>query len=152
MSVLSNGVPVSVVRSARPAPGAAASSGDDATARWLRTLGRLLRCEGNRVNDKRVYRFYRSEGLSLRVKRRRRQAAYARVVPQPAMRPWQRWAMDFMSDSTNIDNGPGAQTVAGLPPRAARSSGCARVCRARRAQVGKSRRARPVPRLLWHGA
>lgn len=65
-----------------------------------RTLGRLLRREGNRVNDKRVYRLYRSEGLSLRVKRRRRHAASARVVPQPAMRPWQRWAMDFMSDST----------------------------------------------------
>ncbi len=65
-----------------------------------RTLGRVLRREGMRVNDKRVYRLYRSEGLSLRVKRRKRHAASARVVPQPAMRPWQRWAMDFMSDST----------------------------------------------------
>jgi putative transposase len=65
-----------------------------------RTLGRLLRREGVRVNDKRVYRLYRSESLSLRVKRRRRHAASARVVPQPAIRAWQRWAMDFMSDST----------------------------------------------------
>jgi putative transposase len=65
-----------------------------------RTLGRLLRREGTRINDKRVHRLYRSEGLSLRVKRRRRHAASARVVPQPAVRPWQRWAMDFMSEST----------------------------------------------------
>jgi len=65
-----------------------------------RTLGRLLRREGTRVNDKRVYRLYRSEDLSLRVKRRRRHVASARVVPRPAIRAWQRWAMDFMSDST----------------------------------------------------
>ena len=34
------------------------------------------------------------------MKRRRRLAASPRQVPRPATRPWQRWAMDFMSDST----------------------------------------------------
>ena len=35
-----------------------------------RRLGALLRREGVRVNDKRVHRLYREEGLSLRRKRR----------------------------------------------------------------------------------
>jgi putative transposase len=37
-----------------------------------RRLGALLRREGNHVNDKRVHRLYRAEGLSLRRKRRKR--------------------------------------------------------------------------------
>jgi putative transposase len=91
-----------------------------------RTLGRLLRREGVRVNDKRVYRLYRSEGLSLRVKRRRRHATSARVVPQPAIRAWQRWAMDFMSDSRT--NGPEFVSKAldqWLTPTASRSTSAA---------------------------
>ena len=65
-----------------------------------RTLGRLLRREGLLVNDKRVYRVYREEGLALRVRRRRRCAASPRQKPPPVTQPGERWAMDFMSDST----------------------------------------------------
>lgn len=66
-----------------------------------RTLGRLLRREGLQVNHKRVYRLYRAEGLSIRVKRRRRLAASPRQTPAPVTRPGERWAMDFVSDSTS---------------------------------------------------
>jgi putative transposase len=66
-----------------------------------RTLGRILLREGLRVNHKRLYRLYREEGLSLRVKRRRRRAASPRVNPPPVLRPGDRWAMDFVSDSTS---------------------------------------------------
>src|SRR6185295_4433751 len=65
-----------------------------------RTLGRLLRRGGLCVNHKRVYRLYRQEGLSLRVKRRRRLAALPRQTPPPVTKPGERWAMDFVSDCT----------------------------------------------------
>ncbi len=64
-----------------------------------RRISVLLRREGLRVNDKRVYRLYRLEGLSLRAKlpRRRRAAAprSQRVVPDGVN---QVWSMDFMHD------------------------------------------------------
>jgi putative transposase len=66
-----------------------------------RTLGTLLRREGLRVNHKRVYRLYRAEGLSIRVKRRRRLAASPRQTPPAVTRAGERWAMDFVSDSTS---------------------------------------------------
>lgn len=60
----------------------------------------LRRDNGFRVNHKRVYRIYREEGLAVRQRRRRRRgAAEVRVVPSPATRPNQHWAMDFMSDA-----------------------------------------------------
>jgi len=65
-----------------------------------RTLGRLLEREGLQVNHKRVYRLYRAEGLSIRVKRRRRLAASPRQAAPAVTRPGERWAMDFVSDST----------------------------------------------------
>lgn len=66
-----------------------------------RTLGRLLRREGLQANHKRVYRLYRAEGLSIRVKRRRRLAASPRQAPSVVTGPGERWAMDFVSDSTS---------------------------------------------------
>jgi putative transposase len=64
-----------------------------------RRLTVLLRREGRAVNAKRVYRLYKEEGLTVRVKRRRKLAAQARVpLPAPAA-PGERWAMDFMSDA-----------------------------------------------------
>lgn len=64
-----------------------------------RRISVLLRREGLRVNDKRVYRLYRLEGLSLRAKlpRRRRAAAprSQRVVPDGVNKVW---SMDFMHD------------------------------------------------------
>jgi putative transposase len=66
-----------------------------------RTLYRLLRREGVVANHKRVYRVYRDGGMSLRVKRRKRRAASKRVEPPTAMRPNDRWAMDFVSECTS---------------------------------------------------
>jgi putative transposase len=58
-----------------------------------------LRREGWRVNHKRVYRLYRAEGLGIRVKRRKKLASAARVLPPPATRPLERWSLDFLTDS-----------------------------------------------------
>jgi putative transposase len=58
----------------------------------------LLRREGIIVNHKRVERVYREEGLSLRLKHRRKRASHLRVVPPGPTGPNQHWAMDFVSD------------------------------------------------------
>jgi len=64
-----------------------------------RRIGVLLRREGFKVNDKRVYRLYALEGLSLRAKLlyRRRAATprSQRVVPEAINHVW---SMDFMHD------------------------------------------------------
>jgi putative transposase len=55
--------------------------------------------EGLKVNHKKIERICREEKLSLRLKKRKRQAAYLRVpLPAPS-RPNQRWAMDFVFDT-----------------------------------------------------
>jgi putative transposase len=59
----------------------------------------LIRREGFMVNHKRTERIYRSEGLSLRIRRRRKFAAVVRNPLPEAMKPNERWAMDFISDS-----------------------------------------------------
>jgi putative transposase len=64
-----------------------------------RRLHILLRREGWRVNHKRVYRLYREEGLGIRVKRRKKLASAARVLPSPATQPLERWSLDFLTDS-----------------------------------------------------
>jgi len=58
----------------------------------------LLRREGHIVNHKRVERIYHEEGLSLRRRKKRRQAAALRVVLPTPEKPNQRWSMDFVSD------------------------------------------------------
>ena len=58
----------------------------------------LLRREGMAVNHKRVERVYREEGLSLRLKRRRKRISHLRVATPGPTGPNQQWAMDFMSD------------------------------------------------------
>ncbi len=64
-----------------------------------RRIGVLLRREGFKINDKRVYRLYASEGLSLRAKlpHRRRAATprSQRFVPTAVNEVW---SMDFMHD------------------------------------------------------
>jgi len=64
-----------------------------------RRLSVLLRREGWNVNEKRVHRLYRLEGLSLRAKatKRRRRSAAVRVRIAPAG-PNTVWSMDFMHD------------------------------------------------------
>jgi len=60
----------------------------------------LLRREGWAVNHKRIYRLYREDGLSLRLRRPRRHisAATRERQPRPAA-PNQLWSMDFVSDA-----------------------------------------------------
>lgn len=63
-----------------------------------RRLHVLLRRDGWHVNHKHVYRLYRSEGLCLRRKRRRKLAAGLRIALPTPTAPNQRWSMDFVSD------------------------------------------------------
>lgn len=60
----------------------------------------LLRREGWVVNRKRVYRIYREEGLSTRLKTpRRRKSAVVRTERPVARAVNQTWSMDFMADN-----------------------------------------------------
>ena len=65
-----------------------------------RRLGLLLRREGVMVNQKRVYRLYREEGLSLRRRKRKRLTSEGRGPGESATRPDQVWSLDFVSDAT----------------------------------------------------
>lgn len=60
----------------------------------------MLRREGHRDNVKRVYRLYREEGLSLRLKRpRRNKAAKLRQPKQLAHAMNEIWSMDFVANA-----------------------------------------------------
>lgn len=59
----------------------------------------LIRREGLMVNHKRTERIYRAEGLSLRIRRRKKYAAVVRSPLPEATRPNERWAIDFIQDS-----------------------------------------------------
>jgi putative transposase len=59
----------------------------------------LLRREGFFINHKRTERLYREEGLSLRLKRRRKRGSHLRVVLDAPERINQHWSMDFVADS-----------------------------------------------------
>jgi putative transposase len=63
-----------------------------------RRLYLLLRREGEIVNHKRVQRLYRLEGLSLRIKKRKKRASHLRVVPPLPTRLNERWSVDFVQD------------------------------------------------------
>lgn len=65
-----------------------------------RQLHIYLRREGWSVNQKRVYRLYTEEGLTLKRKRpkRHRSSAVRLLRPTPS-RPNEQWAMDFMHDT-----------------------------------------------------
>jgi putative transposase len=68
--------------------------------RWgYRRLHVLLDREGHHLNHKLVFRLYRSEGLAVRRKKRKRITASLRVVPPPPSGPRQQWTMDFTQDS-----------------------------------------------------
>lgn len=61
-----------------------------------------LRREGTAVNDKRVHRLWKEEGLGLRKKRpKRRQYGPKGEVAQKAQRPRQVWTYDFVEDRTS---------------------------------------------------
>jgi putative transposase len=63
-----------------------------------RRLHVLLQREGWTINHKRVYRLYKQEGLSLRLKTKKKRASAGRVpLPAPSA-PMQCWSMDFVAD------------------------------------------------------
>ena len=60
----------------------------------------LLRREGWRVNKKRVRRWYRLDGLQLRMRVRRRKHIALHRGPAPSpVGPTERWSMDFVHDA-----------------------------------------------------
>ena len=63
-----------------------------------RRLHVLLVRGGWEVGVKRVYRLYKEEGLSLRIKSRKRRAQTIRVSPPPANAPNECWSIDFVHD------------------------------------------------------
>jgi putative transposase len=62
-----------------------------------RRLTVLLKREGWKVNAKRIYRLYTEEGLIVRTKRRKERAQRQRVAQGSAVRPNQKWSMDFVA-------------------------------------------------------
>ena len=71
-----------------------------ARARYgYRRLHVLLRREGWQVNHQRVYRLYRLEGLSLRLKPRRKRPSHLRVMTPAALAPNEPWSLDFIAAS-----------------------------------------------------
>lgn len=63
-----------------------------------RRIHTLLRREGWRINIKRVYRLYRLDGLSLRLKSRKKRVSAPRAILALPQAPNEQWSMDFMSD------------------------------------------------------
>jgi putative transposase len=59
----------------------------------------LLRREGWLLNHKKVYRLYQLEGLSLRLKQRKKRVSRLRVEQPQVTAPNERWSIDFMSDT-----------------------------------------------------
>ena len=60
----------------------------------------VLRREGLKINHKRVYRLYREEGLSMRMRGPRRHVSAARRMERPQTSAAnQCWSMDFVSDA-----------------------------------------------------
>jgi putative transposase len=64
-----------------------------------RRIGILLKRKGMVMNHKKLYRLYREEGLSVRRHRGRKRARGSRTPMPEALRPNQRWSMDFVSDT-----------------------------------------------------
>lgn len=72
--------------------------------RWgYRRIHVLVRREGLRINQKRVYRLYRDEGLAVRRKGKRKRSSAPRVVREAITTANRRWCLDFVSDT--LSNG-----------------------------------------------
>lgn len=63
-----------------------------------RRLHALLRREGHAVNRKRVYRMYKTAGLAVRRRTRKKLRAARPAPPVAVSRPNERWSMDFVHD------------------------------------------------------
>jgi putative transposase len=58
----------------------------------------MLKREGWQVGKRRVHTIYKSEGLEVRTRKRKKRAARPRVPLAAAGAPLERWSMDFMAD------------------------------------------------------
>ena len=81
----------------------------------------MLRREGLKINHKRVYRLYREEGLSMRLRKPRRHVSAARRVERrQASVANECWSMDFVSDAKEapgkrMDESDAVGTIARSP-------------------------------------
>jgi putative transposase len=64
-----------------------------------RRIGVLLERKGHVMNHKKLYRIYREEGLAVKRRRGRKRARGTRTPMPVAVRPNERWSMDFLSDT-----------------------------------------------------
>jgi putative transposase len=64
-----------------------------------RRIGVMLERVGMVMNEKKLYRIYREEGLSVRRRRGRKRARGSRTPMPVPLRPNQRWSLDFVSDT-----------------------------------------------------
>jgi putative transposase len=64
-----------------------------------RRLGLLLEREGLTMNEKKLFRLYKDEGLSVRRRRGRKRATGTRMPIAIPQGPNQRWSLDFVSDA-----------------------------------------------------
>ena len=64
-----------------------------------RRIGVMLERVGMIKNEKKLYRIYREEGLSVRRRRGRKRARGSRTPMPMSLRPNQRWSLDFLSDT-----------------------------------------------------
>ncbi len=64
-----------------------------------RRIGIMLEREGFMMNEKKLYRIYREEGLSVRRRHGRKRARGTRTPMPIPIRPTIRWSLDFVSDT-----------------------------------------------------
>ncbi|WP_347141050.1 IS3 family transposase [Paracoccus sp. SSK6] len=64
-----------------------------------RRVGIMLERKGIVMNEKKLYRIYREEGLSVRRRRGRKRARGSRSPMPVPLLPNQRWSLDFLSDT-----------------------------------------------------
>jgi putative transposase len=64
-----------------------------------RRIGIMLEREGHVMNHKKLYRLYTEEKLGVRRRRGRKRARGSRTPMPEALRPCERWSLDFLSDT-----------------------------------------------------
>ena len=64
-----------------------------------RRIGVLLERKGMTMNHKKLYRLYTEEKLGVRRRRGRKRARGSRTPMPVALRPGERWSLDFVSDT-----------------------------------------------------
>ena len=64
-----------------------------------RRIGVMLERKGMTMNHKKLYRLYSDEGLAVKRRRGRKRARGTRSPMPVALRPGERWSLDFLSDT-----------------------------------------------------